>query len=238
VANVVFDAAGGAISGAPTPTTVTCTVTIGTLTNGAVGIGIVYYGNTASVSSVSVAGAAATLVTRYNDGAAAVTLELWQFLAPAAGSTAVIVNMAAAAPGGSYLQVFVASGSGVSQSAPIEAGMTTRTVTGAHASQTDALTPANDGAMAFCLTGCVSSSSPTTSQTSLVAVTNGVNRAGMMSRSAAVSPPAATSFSEAWSSSSGASAQMVWAFAPVAAASGAPKILPESLGFRAMGRIR
>lgn len=120
---IAFDAAISGNTGTPLASTLTVNLTVGSISDGIIVIGANIHsnGSNVSVGTLLVDGATATFVAAANDASGSRS-ELWYFLAPAAGSRAIAVTLAAAAT--RRFVVGAVSYSGVDQVTPVGTAVT------------------------------------------------------------------------------------------------------------------
>jgi hypothetical protein len=231
---IALDAVASGVSATGT-TSLTYNHTVGAgLTNGALTVTVGYYMRSASVTSMTYGGVAMTLRTRYENGAANATQEVWYLAAPASGTASVVINVSVTL---TNVQAYAqsASFSGVDQTTVVEITTTSSVTTGSHSTQTDALTPATDGDWVIdTILHGASALATAGAATTLIVSINTANSVGKgMAYAGPVSPPASTSMTWAFGSSSTASNHIVFAL-KAAAGGGAPKFLPEALGLASL----
>jgi hypothetical protein len=103
---------------------------------------------------------------------------------------------------------------GVDQTTVIEALWTERTVTGAHGTQSDALTPVNDGAVVCAALTCSSATAPSVGGIGQNLAWSQRNATESHCGGFSFTPPAATTATWNWSATGAASVQIVFALIP------------------------
>jgi hypothetical protein len=214
---IAYDAGVGANS-ATNASSLSYSHTVGTLSNGVLIVTVGYYNRARSVTALTYNGVAMTLYLRYEDGVRAATQEIWRLVNPASGSNTVAITMDAAVGAGNIIWSEAASYSGVDQTTPIEATNAKSVTTGSHSTHSDALTPANNGAMVVDTLLCGGTGTPSATgsgQTARVAAADaGSATAHGFGETGPVNPAASTTMSWSFSSGTTASNHIVFALKP------------------------
>lgn len=120
--SIAFDAQNSNNTGSATNTGLTVSLTVGSITNGIIVIGVMIHENGGStpVSTLLVDGVSATFLAAVSEGTGVARAELWYFLAPASGARSIVATLGTAR----RFVMGAVSYSGVSQSTPFGTAVT------------------------------------------------------------------------------------------------------------------